>query len=666
MSDELKSSAQDPALADIPTGAEIVGITVEIDRHCTNTIQDSIRDDYIFLRDSSGPVGLNRAITDWWDTSDDNIYNIYGGSEYLWGASWTPADINSATFGVDIAVRNDGSSNTAYIDHVYIKINYTETVSPTLAYDITRPDGDISTQWEASGTSDHYTLIDEIDLDLSDYIYTSSDAGGNVIDWFSTNSFDISGGIITQVQVLVYGQEINIDSTINLYCGSWLGAKQLEMSSLGLHVFTWTDLSLTQAHLEGMEVKFESVPPTSGGSGISLLGQFSEIEGSESRFTYNWTDIQNDLSVSTGETTDIFIKLVDIDSGTVRNISYSCLIDFETPTSTIAIGDGITDYSQNNYAAPWTLFDVSSSDNMEGILNHEEYYYSEAIKEEFQVKVFDTNDNLVHRSGFATLSSSYNELFDLGVPVKGYEDHALYYYVIEVRITDAAGNNVVNSSYLGDSYPYEGGAPKILVSNQVTIQFEDNLIDVNDLYSGIGDLVNFTLIGPDFSELKNKEIQLKSGNYYLKVTIWNETTQSYQVRLDNLYDLVLYSDNIFNYQLYSNYEIDNKLNWDAMGNDYYAFAKLASQSAPLGLRFMLQDLRSAILYVPEKDGFKLTDFLTIEQVSCYKWNDITQKYDNKYVFNSSEYSFAENGTLTWNIDLDQMNVKDNEILIMQT
>ena len=484
----------------IPTGATIDGIEMEIDKHATLS---SIKDYSIRLRDSSGQVGDNKSSTDWWDLTDDDAYNVYGGSTDTWNAGLSVSDINSADFGIDIAVKNHGTSNTAYVDHVRIKVYYTEAPQQYQDSDIVRPDGDYaSPQWEGSHEGDHADLINETILDTDDYIYTSSNIAESVIDEFTIDTLNVQGGSVTEIKVKVYGNESSIESTINVYCGGWLGAKQLDMESgQGWYAYTWSGLSLSQSELDEMRIKFDS--PSPQGS-LSLIGQFSAVEGTSNKFTYNWTGIESAMEgFSTGDETNITVKLKDLDSGSTLDVSYECLLDFESPTSIITIGDGQTDYSLNNFAAPWTLFDVSATDNLEGIINHDEYYYDEITEIEFQVNVHDMNDNLVHTSGFKPLSGTESSLSDLGIPVKYYENHSRYYHVIEFRITDVAGNSIINSSYLGDSYSYDAGIPRILVSNEVTIQFENNLIDVNDLYDGIGNIINFTLIGPDGSELKD-------------------------------------------------------------------------------------------------------------------------------------------------------------------
>ncbi|KKL63433.1 hypothetical protein LCGC14_2175150, partial [marine sediment metagenome] len=279
----------------IPAGATIDGIVVEIDRYSPQTGQDSIRDDSIRLRNATGQVGAEKATATWWGTVDNDAYDSYGGASDLWGkpTGWTVLEINDASFGVDLAVKNDGVSNIAYIDEVRITVYYTEALTQDTG--IVRPDGDITAQWESLGGSNHYDLINEVILDLNDHIYTSSIAASNIIDNFDMSYLDISIGVVTQIQIKVYGKEIDIDSEINVYCGTWLGAQQLEMAGPGLYTYTWTGLSASQTDLTNMQVKFESVAPQVP-TGLSLIGQFIAIEGTSNKFSYNWVDIESTLN----------------------------------------------------------------------------------------------------------------------------------------------------------------------------------------------------------------------------------------------------------------------------------------------------------------------------------------------------------------------------------
>jgi hypothetical protein len=50
----------------------------------------------------------------------------YGGPTDLWNETWTPADLNSADFGVALsAIYTDTAGNgRAYVDIVYVTVNY--------------------------------------------------------------------------------------------------------------------------------------------------------------------------------------------------------------------------------------------------------------------------------------------------------------------------------------------------------------------------------------------------------------------------------------------------------------------------------------------------------------------------------------------------------------
>ncbi|KKK54435.1 hypothetical protein LCGC14_3084780, partial [marine sediment metagenome] len=110
----------------IPTGAVINGIEVLIDKQATQS--SSIKDGGLLLRKTSGRVGIDKADTvNYWDITDNDFYNGYGGQTDLWGITWTVDEINSADFGIDLYVEYFGSVATdARIDHVIIKIHYTD------------------------------------------------------------------------------------------------------------------------------------------------------------------------------------------------------------------------------------------------------------------------------------------------------------------------------------------------------------------------------------------------------------------------------------------------------------------------------------------------------------------------------------------------------------
>jgi hypothetical protein len=70
-------------------------------------------------------VGDNKAATtaaDYWPFSDE--VKEYGGSSDLWGTTWTPAEVEAATFGVVISA-DTGTNWTARVDHIEMTVYYT-------------------------------------------------------------------------------------------------------------------------------------------------------------------------------------------------------------------------------------------------------------------------------------------------------------------------------------------------------------------------------------------------------------------------------------------------------------------------------------------------------------------------------------------------------------
>ena len=67
--------------------------------------------------------------------SGTNSQMLYGGATYLWGNTWTSADINSATFGAAFAaVRGPyNTTDTAYVDYMPITVDYTLPAFPTVS-----------------------------------------------------------------------------------------------------------------------------------------------------------------------------------------------------------------------------------------------------------------------------------------------------------------------------------------------------------------------------------------------------------------------------------------------------------------------------------------------------------------------------------------------------
>lgn len=76
---------------------------------------------------SSGNVSTMNTTE--WATSQEAITE--GGAANLWGETWLYTDINDSGFGVAIAVDGAGTTPTASIDYVKLKVYYTETGGAT-------------------------------------------------------------------------------------------------------------------------------------------------------------------------------------------------------------------------------------------------------------------------------------------------------------------------------------------------------------------------------------------------------------------------------------------------------------------------------------------------------------------------------------------------------
>ncbi len=108
----------------ISSAATIEGIVVEVDRRESSGTPLRVFDNSIKLVKGGTIGGDDKSTGASWPTSD--TYASYGGASDLWGQTWSPADINSAGFGVAISAVKDGSSDprVAYVDHIRITVYY--------------------------------------------------------------------------------------------------------------------------------------------------------------------------------------------------------------------------------------------------------------------------------------------------------------------------------------------------------------------------------------------------------------------------------------------------------------------------------------------------------------------------------------------------------------
>ncbi len=102
----------------IPSTSQVTGIEATVERR---SILGTVFDAAVRIV-KGGVVGSDdRSDGGFWATADEVI--TYGSDSDLWGETWTPADINSAGFGV--AVSATDTFDTAGVDHITMTVYYT-------------------------------------------------------------------------------------------------------------------------------------------------------------------------------------------------------------------------------------------------------------------------------------------------------------------------------------------------------------------------------------------------------------------------------------------------------------------------------------------------------------------------------------------------------------
>jgi hypothetical protein len=111
----------------IPAGAGINGIIVQVDRYAT-VVGGNVTDSRVRLIDATGTIGsTDRATVFNWPTADADAYQTYGSTIDTWGITdWTSAKINNANFGVAIMAQTAASGLTynIFVDEIRISVYY--------------------------------------------------------------------------------------------------------------------------------------------------------------------------------------------------------------------------------------------------------------------------------------------------------------------------------------------------------------------------------------------------------------------------------------------------------------------------------------------------------------------------------------------------------------
>lgn len=106
---------------DIPGGAQINGIEVELARYCDSGEEG--KDVLVQLtKNGTARVGNNKATNANWPTSP-TVYT-YGGATDLWGTTWTATEITTQTFGVHLAAQATADNADIYVEFIRITVYY--------------------------------------------------------------------------------------------------------------------------------------------------------------------------------------------------------------------------------------------------------------------------------------------------------------------------------------------------------------------------------------------------------------------------------------------------------------------------------------------------------------------------------------------------------------
>lgn len=113
--------------ADIPDGATINGITVEIEQRALSL--SMAQDQEVRLYDSTSTlVGDDKKAAGGWP--DITTIAVYGGAADMWNSGLDAADIRSANFGVAHIVAATANNADIFIDFIRVTVDYTYTPPP--------------------------------------------------------------------------------------------------------------------------------------------------------------------------------------------------------------------------------------------------------------------------------------------------------------------------------------------------------------------------------------------------------------------------------------------------------------------------------------------------------------------------------------------------------
>lgn len=148
----------------VPTGAIINGILVQFERKATGA---TVADNRVRIVKAGAIKTTDRKKAGYWSTTE--AYYTYGSSSDLWGETWTAAQINASNFGVVLSTL-DPPACTSWVDHIRIKVYYTEVALTNMKINI----------------GDSFKDVDEIKINVGDSWKTVTKIQINIGDVWKT------------------------------------------------------------------------------------------------------------------------------------------------------------------------------------------------------------------------------------------------------------------------------------------------------------------------------------------------------------------------------------------------------------------------------------------------------------------------------------------------
>ncbi len=173
----------------IPAGATITGIQARIDK---NTNSTTANDTGVYLVKDGAIGGTNHQNASAWPQNSE-ITALYGSSTDLWGAQWSPGDIDNASSGIAFSASRMTGTGSRVLEVDYVNLTVYYSTATTTNYSQTSKFCYNGSSWVSVGTdstaTNDFTAADVYDQDVYFSISNSSSSGTNYLVNNLTTSF---------------------------------------------------------------------------------------------------------------------------------------------------------------------------------------------------------------------------------------------------------------------------------------------------------------------------------------------------------------------------------------------------------------------------------------------------------------------------------------------